>query len=541
MTPEPSRPSRLADPFREGIASGWKVIDASSLAADATFEADVVIVGSGAGGGTVAEILSGAGLKVMIVEEGPLATSSDFHMLESEAYPQLYQESASRKTRDKAITILQGRCVGGGTTVNWTSSFRTPAATLDYWAREFAITGFGSSDLAPWFERMEARLGIAPWAVAPNANNEALRRGAQALRLSSGVIRRNVRGCWNLGYCGLGCPTNAKQSMLLTTIPAALSRGATLLTRTRAWKLERAGDRIASLSCIGLDQRGTDPTERRINVRAKTFVAAAGAIGTPALLKRSEAPDPHGVVGKRTFLHPTVVSMALMPDRVDGFAGAPQTVYSDHFLDSVRLDGPIGYKLEAPPLHPVLVATTLPGFGVGNARWMREFPHMQVVIALMRDGFHAQSQGGSVALRSDGTPVLDYPLNDYLWDGARRALLSMAEIQFAAGGVTVMPLHSSGALFSNWRDAKSGIGGLELAPLVTPVVSAHVMGGCALGSKPERSSVDLTGRYHHLDNLYVMDGSLFPTSLGANPQLTIYAVAAKLGSGLAERLGRRLG
>jgi choline dehydrogenase-like flavoprotein len=290
MATEPSPPSRLPDPFREGIASGWKVIDASSLTADATFEADVAIVGSGAGGGTVAEILSDAGLKVMIVEEGPLATSSDFHMLESEAYPQLYQESASRKTKDKAITILQGRCVGGGTTVNWTSSFRTPAATLDYWAREFAITGFGSADLAPWFERMEARLGIAPWAVAPNANNEALRRGAHALGLSSGVIRRNVRGCWNLGYCGMGCPTNAKQSMLVTTIPAALSHGATLLTRTRAWKLERADDRIASLSCIGLDQSGTDPTERRINVRAKTFVAAAGAIGTPCAAQAQRRP-----------------------------------------------------------------------------------------------------------------------------------------------------------------------------------------------------------------------------------------------------------
>ncbi|HXX85520.1 MAG TPA: GMC family oxidoreductase [Casimicrobiaceae bacterium] len=541
MAIESSSPSRLPDPFREGLASGWKVIDASSLTADATFEADVAIVGSGAGGGTVAEILSSAGLQVVIIEEGPLATSSDFHMLESEAYPQLYQESASRKTKDKAINILQGRCVGGGTTVNWTSSFRTPSATLDYWARQFAITGFSPADLAPWFERMEARLGIAPWDVAPNANNEALRRGAQALGLSAGVIRRNVRGCWNLGYCGVGCPTNAKQSMLVTTIPAALSRGATLLTRTRAWKLERAGDRIASLSCIGLDKRGTDPTERRISVRAKTFIASAGAIGTPALLKRSEAPDPHGVVGKRTFLHPTVVSMAKMPERVDGFAGAPQAIYSDHFLDSLPFDGPIGYKLEAPPLHPVLVATTLPGFGVGNTRWMREFPHMQVVIALMRDGFHVQSQGGSVALRNDGTPVLDYPLNDYLWDGARRALLTMAEIQFAAGAVTVMPLHSSGALFSNWRDAKSGIVGLDLAPLVAPVVSAHVMGGCAFGSKPERSAVDLTGRYHHLDNLYVMDGSLFPTSLGANPQLTIYAVAAKLGSGLAERLGRRLG
>src|SRR5262249_10863366 len=143
--------SPLPDPFRDGLASGWKVLDASSLTADTTLDADVAIVGSGAGGGTAAEILSGAGLQVVLIEEGPLVTSSDFHMLESDAYPQLYQESASRKTKDKAINILQGRCVGGGTTVNWTSSFRTPAATLDYWKREFGLSGFGPDDLAPWF------------------------------------------------------------------------------------------------------------------------------------------------------------------------------------------------------------------------------------------------------------------------------------------------------------------------------------------------------------------------------------------------------
>jgi choline dehydrogenase-like flavoprotein len=540
MTSETIRRS-LRDPVREGLASGWKVIDASSLDSDATFDADVAIVGSGAGGGTTAEILSDAGLQVILIEEGPLATSSDFHMLESEAYPQLYQESASRKTKDKAITILQGRCVGGGTTVNWTSSFRTPAPTLDYWVRQFGIMGFGAADLAPWFERMEKRLSIAPWTVAPNANNEALRRGAQALGIAAGVIPRNVRGCWNIGYCGVGCPTNAKQSMLVTTIPAALARGATLLTRARAWKLERVGDRIGSLSCIVLDKRGTDPTARAIRVQAKTFVACAGAIGTPALLLRSEAPNPHGMVGKRTFLHPTVVSAALMPERVDGFAGAPQTIYSDHFLDSRPLDGPIGYKLEAPPLHPILVGTTLPEFGTAHAQWMREFAHMQVIIALMRDGFHPQSNGGAVVLRGDGTPVLDYPLNDYFWDGARRALLTMAEIQFAAGAKTVMPLHSSTSTYSSWNSAKRGIGALPLAPLVAPVVSAHVMGGCALGNAAQNSVVDLKGRYHQLENLYVIDGSLFPTSLGANPQLSIYAVAAKLASGLAERLARRLG
>jgi len=543
MATASSRPAVSPDPFRIGLASGWKVIDAATLARDLTLDADVVIVGTGAGGGTAAEILSDAGLQVVLVEEGPLATSSDFHMREAEAYSRLYQESSARKTKDKAINILQGRCVGGGTTVNWTSSFRTPVSTLEHWAREFGIQGFGAVDLAPWFARMEQRLGIAPWLVAANENNSALRRGANVLGISSGEIQRNVKGCWNLGYCGMGCPTNAKQSMLVTTIPAALARGATLVTRARAWTIEHSNGRARSLHCVGLDPGGTDPTARKITVRAPTFIVSAGAIGSPALLIRSKAPDPHGTAGKRTFLHPTVVSAALMPDRVDGFAGAPQTIYSDHYLEfPPEGRGRLGYKLEAPPLHPILVATTLPGHGVAHAHWMREFAHMQVLIALMRDGFQGQSPGGSVGLDSDGSPVLDYRLDEFFWEGARRAFASMAEIQFAAGAKTVMPLHSTAAGYPSWSAAKAGIAALALEPLQTSVVSAHVMGGCPLGPDPNRAVADLSGRHHYLENLYVFDGSLFPTSVGANPQLSIYGITAKLATELAARLTpRRLG
>jgi choline dehydrogenase-like flavoprotein len=528
--------AKFPDPVRTGIAAGWKVIDASALDRDRTLEADVVIVGSGAGGGTAAEILAAAGLTVIVVEEGPLRTSSDFRMLESEAYPELYQESAARKTRDKAINILQGRCVGGGTTVNWTSSFRTPAATLRYWAATFGLTGFGVDDLAPWFERMEERLSIAPWAMAPNANNATLARGAKAIGITSGSIRRNVKGCWNLGYCGMGCPINAKQSMLVTTIPGALQKGATLVTRARALAFELERDRVVSLACAAMDADGVRPGPRRVTLRARAFVAAAGAIGTPALLLRSRVPDPHGLVGKRTFLHPVVVSAALMPEKIEAYYGAPQTIYSDHFVDTLPPEGPMGYKLEAPPIHPILAAITLPNHGRGHARWMDELPRMQVLLALLRDGFHPDSPGGSVALRSDGTPVLDYPFTPYIWDGARRALLSMAEIQFAAGARRVMPIHGEGTAYASWIEAKAAIAAFDLKPLITPVVSAHVMGGAPLGPDPRQAVVDPSGRHHHLANLHVLDASLFPTSIGANPQLSIYGIVARLAAGLAATL-----
>ena len=524
------------DPFVDGLASGWKVIDASALAQDILLDADVAIVGSGAGGGTAAEILALAGLSVVVLEEGPLRTSRDFRMRESEAYPELYQESAARKTRDKAINILQGRCVGGGTTVNWTSSFRTPAATLAFWQREFGLAGFAVEDLAPWFAQMEARLSIAPWDVAPNANNEALARGAKKIGITAAAIRRNVKGCWNLGYCGMGCPTNAKQSMLVTTIPGALAKGATLVTRVRVAHLVLKDGRATQLEGHAMDARGIAPTSRNVRVRARVFISAAGAIGTPALLMRSGVPDPHGILGKRTFLHPSVASVALMPDRVDGFAGAPQTIYSDHFLGTQPIDGPIGYKLEAPPLHPVLTAVTLPGDGAVHARWMQDFPRMQVLIALLRDGFHPECRGGTVRLRDDGTPQLDYPLLPLFWDGARRALRSMAEIQFAAGALTVMPGHAEGAAFNNYAEARTAIDGFALQPLVTPVVSAHVMGGAPLGPDPSRAVVTGTGRHHQLENLYVFDASLFPTSIGANPQLSIYGIVARLATALAQDL-----
>ena len=521
------------DPIASGLAAGWQVIDASALERDLVLEGDAVVIGTGAGGGTAAEILCAAGLKVILLEEGPLRSSRDFRMRESEAYPDLYQDSAARKTKDKAINILQGRCVGGGTTVNWTSSFRTPPTTLDWWQRAYGLAGFDVGAMAPWFERMEARLSISPWMTAPNANNEVLGRGARKLGIAAPTIRRNVKGCADLGYCGMGCPINAKQSMLVTTIAASLARGATLVTRVRAERLVIAGDRVTGVTASAMDPAGIRPTARRVTVHAPLFVAAAGAIGTPALLLRSGAPDPHELVGKRTFLHPTVVSAAVMPERIDGFAGAPQSIYADHFLDVAPVDGPIGYKLEAPPLHPVLTAITLPADGEQHARWMREFRNLQVVLALLRDGFHPDSPGGTVTLRSDGTPVLDYPLTAFVFDGVRRAFLSMAEIQFAAGATRVAPVHDQGVGFTSWAQAREGIARFDLKPLVTRVVSAHVMGGAPLGPDPARAVVDTQGRHHHLANLYVCDGSLFPTSVGANPQLSIYGFAARIASGIA--------
>jgi choline dehydrogenase-like flavoprotein len=529
----------MRDPIAEGLAAGWNAIDASRLAADVEVDTDVVIVGSGAGGGVCAEIFATAGLGVVLLEEGPLRGTRDFRMRESDAYPDLYQESAARKTKDKAINILQGRCVGGSTTVNWTSSFRTPPATLDFWRERLGLSALTDAELGPWFAAMEDRLGVRAWDVPPNENNEVLRRGAERLAIPVAAIRRNVRGCWNLGYCGTGCPTNAKQSMLVTTIPEALQRGARLYSRTRVQRLMARGERVVGVAAVAMDERGMRPLARRITVHARHVVLAAGAIGSPAILLRSGAPDPHGLLGERTFLHPTVVSAAIMPQRVSGYSGAPQSLYSDHFLEVDPIDGPLGFKLETPPLHPVLFSTTLHGHGDFHAGLMARFAQAHALIALLRDGFHRDSRGGRVLLQSDDTPLLDYPLESLFWDGARRALLAMAEIQFAAGAERVFVVDERCAGYASWREARKQIPALDLKPILTRIVSAHVMGGCAMGADARSGVVDAEGRHHLLEGLSVIDGSVFPTSVGANPQLSVYALAARNASRIAAVLTGR--
>lgn len=530
--------SALPDPILDGLARGWKVHGHGHAPVPASLDCDVAIVGTGAGAGITAELLTAAGLDVVLIEEGPLRSSRDFRQLEAEAYSTLYQDSASRKTADKAISILQGRCVGGSTTVNWTSSFRTPSVTLAHWREHFGVPQFTDEALSPWFFQAERRLSIGPWLVPPNANNDKLRLGASRLGIPAAAILRNVKACWNLGSCGMGCPTNAKQSMLVTTLPTALDRGARLLVQMRVERLLIEGQAVQGMLCQPVALNGA-AAAAPVRVNARHVVVAGGAINSPALLLRSQAPDPHRRLGARTFLHPVVASVAVFDEQIEAWDGAPQTIYSDHFLDKHPVNGPIGYKLEAPPLHPLIASTTLPGFGAELNQALADLPRSHALLALMRDGFHPLSPGGQVKLDGAGAPVLDYPLNSYVLDGARQAMLDMAEIQFAAGALQVQPVHEMAQPSRTWAQAQAHIAALPMKPLLTKVLSAHVMGGCGIAGSEQLGVVRPDGRHWQLENLSVHDGSLFPTSIGANPQLSVYGLTALLATQLARALTGR--
>jgi choline dehydrogenase-like flavoprotein len=390
--------------------------------------------------------------------------------------------------------------------------------------------------MAPWFEGAEKRLNVEPWAAAPNPNNELLRTGASKLGINAKVIPRNVKGCWNTGSCGMGCPTNAKQSMLITTIPTALTNGARLFHQTRAEKLEIKNGEVQGVVCSGIRVNGDRVSDKHMRVVAKHYVVSGGAINSPALLKRSDTPDPHGILGTRTFLHPVTFSSGVFSDKIEGWSGAPQTIYSDHYLHTQPVGGPIGFKIEATPMHPGLTSVLLGGVGADLAERFQHYPNTQLLLSLLRDGFHPESVGGTVMLNVDGSALLNYPITPYLLDGAKRSLLAMAEIQFAAGAQKVLPYHAQGRYFSNMAEAKAAIDQFAMEPFKTGLGSAHVMGGCRMGGSETQGVVQPDGTHWQVKNLSVHDGSLFPTSLGANPQLSIYGLTNRLATQLARKL-----
>jgi len=479
------------------------------------------VVGSGAGGATAAAVLTAAGARVAVLEEGGHYTRRDFNLQESWAYPALYQEHGNRATDDLSIMILQGRSVGGGTTVNWTSSFRTPERTLALWAARHAVRGLDAPTLAPHFEAVEKRIDVGhgdPDDV--NDNNRKLREGAAKLGWQPELIHRSVKGCARLGYCGMGCPLDAKRTSRTTYLADAVAGGAQVYADCRATLVETDRGRARAVVAEVLDRASDRPRGRFVAYARRGVVLAGGAINTPALLLRSKAGTDGGRVGRRTFLHPTVPLIAFYDQPIEAFYGAPQSVAVHHFADRGER---VGYFFETAPIHPMLAALAFPGFGDSHRKIVERLPYAQATIALLVDGHH-DDDGGTVATGGAGRIKLSYPLTPALREAAVSALGDMARLQLAAGAREVMTLHETPLSIRTEADI-AAIAAAPFGPNRHTLFSAHQMGGAAMGEDPARSVVDSRGRHHQLENLWIADGSVFPTSLGVNPQLSVYAHA----------------
>jgi choline dehydrogenase-like flavoprotein len=496
-------------------------LPALAIDRDTTLECDVVVAGSGAGGGVVAGLLAQAGRSVVVLEKGPNPGSRDMTQVEGDMLGTLYLDGALLMTQSGSLPILAGSCVGGGTVINYTTSFPLPAAVRAEWDARSGLSLFAGPDLEASFGRVNARLGVGTRWTTPGARDAILERGCRALGWHVDVIPRNVTDCrehLECGYCTYGCRHGAKNSTARTYLSDAARCGSRLVARCDVERIlverGRATGVVASVA-------GPDGVRRTITVRAKVVVAACGAVNTPALLARSRISG--AAVGRGLRLHPATAVVGVFPDRVEPWTGGLQTRYSDQLAD--QTDG-YGVKLETAPVHVALPAS---GFGWESPRQFKEdvsrLGNLSIVGVLLRD-----RDAGRVAVSRQGRSRVHYELSRFDERHVRAGIRGAAQVLAAAGATELFSLHTPPARARpgapGWLDrfaADCDARGYRRCRM--SYISFHQMGGAALGRDPARSVADETGEVHGVRGLFVADGGAFPTSSGVNPMITIMAIA----------------
>jgi choline dehydrogenase-like flavoprotein len=467
-------------------------------------EADVCVIGAGAGGAVVAAELAEGGARVVLLEQGPRHDTDRFSARPPEMLARLYRDAGQTATLGSPPILLPlGSGLGGTTLVNSGTCFRTPPAVLERWAGEFGLD-VDAATLAPCFERVEEAISVAE--VTPElagANALVARRGAERLGWSHGYLRRNARGCVGSGVCAFGCPTSAKQHTGITYVPRAQAAGARVLTGAdvRRVRVDRARAR-------GVDARL--PGGRRLEVRAPRVVIACGTIHTPLLLQRSRIRDASGQRGRNLSLHPATAAFALMDEVVDMARGVPQSFYVDEFA-------PEGMIFETVAGPPAYAAMSLPLKGDAHARAMSRYRNLAQCGLMVSDS----SRGHLNLLGS--RPLIRYSLSEKDLAKFRAGIERLQRLFEAAGAREVyLPL-------------PAGVTPASARPLDLKLMAFHPLGTARADARASHGVTDGNLAVHGVEGLYIADGSVVPSALGVNPQLTIMALATRLAFHLLDR------
>jgi acyl-CoA reductase-like NAD-dependent aldehyde dehydrogenase/choline dehydrogenase-like flavoprotein len=488
-----------------------------------TIEADVCVVGSGAGGGVIAGTLAERGKQVCVVELGDYLSECDFNQLEAWGYQNLYLNGAPFPTAEGQVSIQAGSSLGGGTVINWQNCLRTFPWVREQWAREFGLTGLDGADYDRYMDEVAARINVTDECSELNGPHQRLREGTAKLGWDFRRITRNVDPARHdpdlAGYGGFGDVTGAKLSTQKTYLADAHERGADLVVNCRAERILVEHGRAAGVEGT---YSGPDGTACRVVVRAPQVVIACGSIESPALLLRSGIGGP--AVGDYLRLHPAGALFANYAEPQDVWWGPPQAALSHEFAQ-----GPDGYGFLIEGAHHAVgisAAATPWHSGRQHKQDMSRFRTTSALIMLIRDRGH-----GRVTVDAAGNAVPAYLLTDELdARNFRAGLEAVARVHEAAGAERIVAL-SRRAL--EWRrgeafdDFLARLRECSLEPFEHAVFSAHQMGSCRMGADPATSVANPWGELHDTPGVWIGDGSAFPTASGTNPMFTIMSLARR--------------
>ncbi|HJT44537.1 MAG TPA: GMC family oxidoreductase [Rhizomicrobium sp.] len=478
---------------------------------------EALVIGTGAGGASVAATLADAGVDVLMVEEGPYVPAAETPAGLSRSMLKMWRGGGLLATFGSQIAFAEGRCVGGGTEINSAIFQRAPDRVLRLWAAANGIGDFNTATLAPYFDRAAAAVNASLTPDRSGPPTELLARAGNAMKWNIAELERGQRHCVGTNLCSAGCPTGAKQSMTATLIPRAIERGARLLPVARVQRLTRRGNRIAGAA---VQASGEDGKRHAVAITAESVFLCAGTTQTPALLARS------GIrrnIGHSFQLHPTIRLLVRFRDEINAQRYRLPLVAITEFMPELRFGGSV---------------FTLPTYGMAlaedwknRARSLPDYASHAIYYAMIKpDGV-----GRIHSIPGMAEPVTSYALTERdrrrLWQGARM----LSEALFAAGAEHVTP---SVVGHEGWADS-SAPSREDTLPAVGRInlMSIHLFSSCPMGEKADIHPVDSLGRLRGHDNVVVADGSVLPGAPGVNPQATIMALAMRAADAWIGRRG----
>jgi choline dehydrogenase-like flavoprotein len=502
-----------------------EIIHGRDLEGDLEASADVVVVGSGAGGAVVAAELAEAGQSVIVLEEGPHVTPERYGaMRPSENMRHLWRDGgltfAVGLGDSPTINVMMGQCVGGSSVLTGGVCFRIPGSVMHEWKTEHGLQGLDEKSMEPVFEEVERRIHVEEVPVEMRSRSTQLfLEGAHQLGYATKSLKRNTKGCNGCGRCNFGCPHGAKLSVDITYLPRAVAAGALVYSDCRVERvLKKRGH------AVGVEGRllSAAPSKPRghFRIRARRVVLAAGAYASPLLLEETGVGRTSGQVGRNLTVHPGFRVMARFDENVRGWRGALQSAYSDA-LEHERI------TLVGLFIPPGALAGTMPGVGLAHARNALSIPNLAIFGGMIHD-----EAGGRIRSFMH-QPVMTYRMGKKDRAAIPILMRKMAEIYFAAGAKEVfLPILGLGGVDADRLRALDleGVPGRALESS-----SQHPLGTCRMGIAPQRSVVDNWGECWELKDLFIADGSILPTSLGVNPQLSIMSMALRIAWHLREK------
>ena len=515
---------------RDGLA----VTQSQHFDGDLRLKADVVIVGSGAGGAVAAYELAKAGKSVIVLEAGPYVKSSEFNEKLGEMMSLLYQDQGAQPSWPYGdLVVGQGACVGGSTVVNATISFRFRDDTYTEWAEEHGLNNITKEALAPIFDEIEENLGVH--VNEKHEINDCAQKvidGCDKLGYSWKPVARNVKQCAITGHCLAGCPSDRKMSMLVTYLPWAAAHGAKIFSD--AWvstvKYSKEG-RATGVSAIIRDAQSKRDLGK-LDIDADVVILAAGAIQTPLIMQRSKIKN--GSIGDNFSAHPFVSVLGKFKEPIYGWRGALTGVYIDHYEEKEK------YMFESGLAEPEqLIATNslaagdVEDAGEDHLNFMREYKYMSAMNCFVHDKGHGKIRWDGK--ETEGNKKIHWRQTKEDFNNLKEAVRIAGKVYFAAGAEKVylptfktLVAHSQEEL-EEMLDKKVKYGmpnGIPDGLYTFRTVSVHPQGTARMGANPKKSVVNPYGESHDIKGLFVTDASIFPSEITVNPQTPIYAMSA---------------